>query len=111
VAGRLLDADRRQLQYLPPTSLIELKSDGQKTFFFAREIRRLLRSDRQAEERAVAWLLFAARIKLTLDSVYMNVRSNGWYSLFYDALQNREQGESSSLAETHRIVRCYLSLA
>ena len=51
-----------------------------KTIFFARELWTLLRP---------YWPLLLANIQLTLGMVYMNVLFNGWYNLFYDALQNK----------------------
>jgi len=60
-----------------------------KTLLFARALWTLLRPYWQSEERAIAWLLLAANIRLTLGLVYMNVLFNSWYNLFYDALQNK----------------------
>jgi len=58
-----------------------------KTLLFAREIWTLLRPYWQSDERAIAWLVLAATMLLTLGLLYMNVLFNSWYNFFYDALQ------------------------
>jgi ABC-type uncharacterized transport system fused permease/ATPase subunit len=60
-----------------------------KTLLFARELWTLLRPYWQSDERAIAWLVLAANILLTLGLVYMNMLFNSCYNLFYDALQNK----------------------
>jgi len=73
---------------LPQASRVELNSDDQKTLLFARELWTLHRPYWQSDERAIAWLVLAANILLTLGLVYRNVLFNSWYKFFYDALQN-----------------------
>jgi len=60
-----------------------------KTLLFARELWTLLRPYWQSDERAIAWLVLAANILLTLGLLYMNMLFNSCYNLFYDALQNK----------------------
>ena len=65
-----------------------------------------------SEERRVAWALLAAVVALTLAMVYLNVLFNGWYSAFYDALQEKDRARAyHQLARFFALAAVYIGLA
>lgn len=65
-----------------------------------------------SEEKRVAWGLLAAVVALTLAMVYVNVLFNGWYSAFYDALQEKDRAATyHQLARFFALAAVYIALA